>query len=56
MKFRATIVFEFNSPDVADAGRRVNDLLEQAQESDLETKSIELATPSGTPVTLPSRV
>jgi hypothetical protein len=55
MKFRATIVFEFNSPDVAEAGRRVNDLLEQAQENELEAKSLELTTPSGTPVSLPSR-
>jgi hypothetical protein len=55
MKFRATIVFEFNAPDVAEAGKRVNDLVERALESELETKSLELATPSGTPVTLPSR-
>lgn len=54
MKFRATIVFEFNAPDVGEAGKRVNDLLEQAAESELETKSLEIATPSGTPVTLPA--
>jgi hypothetical protein len=54
MKFRATIVFEFSAPDVADAGRRVNELLEHAHESELETRSIELSTPSGTPVTLPA--
>jgi hypothetical protein len=53
MKFRATIVFEFNAPDVGEAGRRVNELLEHAHETDLETRSIELSTPSGTPVTLP---
>jgi hypothetical protein len=54
MKFRATIVFEFNAPDVGEAGRRVNELLEQANDSELETRSLELSTPSGTPVTLPA--
>ena len=54
MKFQATVVLEFNAPDVADAGRRLNDLLESAQEQGLETRSLELSTPSGTPVTLPS--
>jgi hypothetical protein len=53
MKFNATIVFEFNAHDVAEAGERVNALLEHAREASLETKSLELATPSGTPVTLP---
>jgi hypothetical protein len=53
MKFHATVVFEFNAHDVAEAGARLNALLEQASEADLATKSIELATPPGTPVTLP---
>jgi hypothetical protein len=53
MKFNATIVFEFNAHDVAEAGERVNTLLEQAREASLEAKSLELATPSGTSVTLP---
>jgi hypothetical protein len=53
MKFNATIVFEFNAHDVAEAGERVNALLEQAREASLEAKSLELATPPGTPVTLP---
>jgi hypothetical protein len=53
MKFHAMIVFEFNAPDVAEAGKRVNALLEQAHESELETRSLELSTPPGTPVTLP---
>jgi hypothetical protein len=53
MKFHATIVFEFSAPDVAEAGKRVNALLEQAHESELETRSLELSTPSATPVTLP---
>jgi hypothetical protein len=53
MKFQATVVFEFNAPDVGEAGRRLNELLEQAQERKLETRSLELSTPHGTPVTLP---
>lgn len=53
MKFQATVVLQFNAPDVADAGKRLNELLESAQEQGLETRSLELSTPSGTPVTLP---
>jgi hypothetical protein len=53
MKFHATIVFEFNAHDVAEAGERVNALLEQAGEASLEAKSLELTTPPGTAVTLP---
>jgi hypothetical protein len=53
MKFHATVVFEFNAPDVGEAGRRLNELLEQAQQRKLETRSLELSTPHGTPVTLP---
>jgi hypothetical protein len=53
MKFHATIVFEFNAHDIAEAGERVNALLEQASDASLETKSLELATPPGTAVTLP---
>jgi hypothetical protein len=53
MKFHATIVLEFNAHDVAEAGERLNALLEQASEASLATKSLELATPPGTPVTLP---
>jgi hypothetical protein len=53
MKFHATIVFEFNAHDVAEAGERLNALLEQASGGGLATKSLELATPPGTPVTLP---
>ncbi len=53
MKFHATVVFEFNAPDVGEAGTRLNELLAQAQEYQLETRSLELSTPQGTPVTLP---
>jgi hypothetical protein len=53
MKFNATIVFEFNAHDLAEAGSAVNALLEQAKDARLEAKSLELTTPPGTPVTLP---
>ena len=53
MKFHATVVFEFNAPDVGEAGKRLNELLEHAEEHELETRSLELSTPAGTPVTLP---
>ena len=54
MKFHATVVFEFSAPDIGEAGKRLNDLLEQAQERDLAPRSLELSTPHGTPVTLPA--
>lgn len=44
MKFHATAVFEFNASDVGEAGKRLNELLEQAQERKLETRSLELST------------
>ena len=49
LKFHATVVFEFNAPDVGQAGKRLNELLMQAHENKLETRSLELSTP----VTLP---
>jgi hypothetical protein len=54
MKFHATVVFEFSARDVGEAGKRLNDLLEVADEHQLETRSLELSTPHGTPVTLPA--
>jgi hypothetical protein len=54
VKFHATVVFEFNAPDIGEAGKRLNELLEQAQEQDLAARSLELSTPHGTPVTLPA--
>ena len=53
MKFHATVTFEYNAPDVGEAGRRLNELLEVAREHELDTKALELSTPPGTPVTLP---
>jgi hypothetical protein len=54
MKFQATIRFEFQAHDVAEAGERLNALLERAGEASLEAKSLELATGPGTPVSLPA--
>jgi hypothetical protein len=54
MKFHATVVFEFSAHDIGEAGRRLNELLEVAEEHRLDTRSIELSTTQGTPVTLPS--
>jgi len=54
MKFHATVVFEFSAHDIGEAGKRLNELLEEAKDHQLEAKSIELSTPHGTPVTLPS--
>jgi hypothetical protein len=54
MKFNATVVFEFTAHDVAEAGERVNVLLEHARESALETRSIELSTAPGVAVSLPA--
>ena len=54
MKFHATVVFEFSAHDIGEAGKRLNDLLELAVEHRLESRSIELSTPQGTPVTLPA--
>jgi hypothetical protein len=53
MKFHATVVLEFNAHNVAEAGERLNALLERANDASLVARSIELATPPGTPVTLP---
>ena len=53
MKFHATVVFEFTAHDVAEAGERVNALLDQARDRALETRSLELSTAPGTAVTLP---
>ena len=53
MKFQASVVFEFSAHDIGEAGKRLNELLEEAEERQLETRSVELSTPHGTPVTLP---
>ena len=53
MKFQASVVFEFSAHDIGEAGKRLSELLDEAEERRLETKSVELSTPRGTPVTLP---
>jgi hypothetical protein len=45
MKFHATVIFEFNAHDVSEAGERLNELLAYPAERQLETRSLELATP-----------
>jgi len=47
------VVFEFSAHDIGEAGKRRNELLQEAEERQLETRSVELSTPRGTPVTLP---
>jgi hypothetical protein len=54
MKFHATVIFEFSARDVGEAGERLNGLLARAADQRMETRSLELSTPPGTPVTLPS--
>jgi hypothetical protein len=54
MKFHASVIFEFSARDVGEAGERLNGLLAQAADQRMETRSLELSTPPGTPVTLPS--
>jgi len=53
MKFQASVVFEFSAHDIGEAGKRLNELLEEAEERQVETRSVELSTPRATPVTLP---
>jgi hypothetical protein len=54
MKFHAPVVFEFNAHEVSEAGERLNELLAYPAERQLETSSLELATPPGTSVTRPT--
>jgi hypothetical protein len=54
MKFHATVIFEFSARDVGEAGERLNGLLARAADQRMKTRSLELSTPPGTPVTLPS--
>jgi hypothetical protein len=56
MKFRATIVFEFNAGSMEDAGEKVSDAVSHASETDgMDAKAIDLMTPPGSPpVTIPA--
>jgi hypothetical protein len=40
MKFRATLVFEFSAHEIGEAGKRLNELFEEAEQHRLETRSI----------------
>jgi hypothetical protein len=55
MKFRATVVFEFNASSIVDAGHKVDDAVKHAREkSDMDARSIDLITPpASAPVTIP---
>jgi hypothetical protein len=55
VKFRATVVFEFNAGSIVDAGHKVDDAVKYAGEkSEMDARSIDLITPPGsTPVTIP---
>ena len=37
MKFQASVVFEFSAHDIGEAGKRLNELLEEAEERQLQT-------------------
>ena len=55
MKFRATVVLEFQAGSIGEAGARLSEVLAAAREAGaMEARSVELRTPPGeTPVTLP---
>jgi hypothetical protein len=55
MKFRATIVFEFNAETSSEAGRKVDEAVRHARDShQMDAKAIDVVTPPGSPtVTLP---
>jgi hypothetical protein len=54
VKFRATVVFEFNAGSIVDAGHKVDDAVKYAGEkSEMDARSIDLITPpASTPVTI----
>jgi hypothetical protein len=59
MKFQASVVFELKADSIADAGRKLNQLLKYAEdEHEMAAKTVELRTPpadvaSAAPVILP---
>jgi hypothetical protein len=56
MKFWATVVYEFQARTVAEAGERLNTVLDEARErANMEPRSVELRTPpTDVPVSLPA--
>jgi hypothetical protein len=55
VKFQANVVLKFNAASIAEAGQKVNDLLEHARTvSGLEAESVMVGTPAARePVTVP---
>jgi hypothetical protein len=55
MKLQATIVISFQAASLADAGAKLDDVLERPRErEDIDVESVELHTPTGSaPVSLP---
>jgi hypothetical protein len=54
MKFHATVILEFSAHDVSGPGERLKRAARVRGGAPIETRSLELATPPGTSVTLPS--
>jgi hypothetical protein len=58
MRFQATVEFDFKASSLAEAGERLNELLEHAKTiGEMEVASVQLGTPAkAEPVTLPAPV
>lgn len=55
MKFRATVVLDLEASSIAEAGQRINELVEHASGMDVQDMQLGTA-PKSEPVTLPSLV
>jgi hypothetical protein len=58
MRFQATLVLKLNAASIAEAGEKLNELLEHAQHAGgIEVEHLQVGTPErGGPVTLPRLV
>jgi len=56
MKFRATLVLDLEAPSIAEAGEKLNELVEHAKrEREMDVRDVQLGTaPKSEPVTLPT--
>ena len=56
MKFRATLVLDLEAPSIAEAGEKLNELVEHAKRSsEMDVQDVQLGTaPKSEPVTLPT--
>jgi hypothetical protein len=56
MRFQATVVLDFKASSIAEAGERLNELLEHAKDvGEMEVANVQLGTPArAEPVTLPA--